>query len=405
MISSVAWRNIWRNKIRSTVVITAITLGICAGVFSTAFFNGMAEQRIKKVIQTETSHIQIHHPEFRQSTDMSSFIPDATHISDKIRQIPQVLGVSNRIVVFSMVASAETASGVKIVGLDPDNEIQVTNLNTRIVDGSYFEGIRKNPVVIGKKLADKLKVKVRSKVVITLQDMEKNITAGAFRIAGIYDTDNFAFDEANIFIRYSDMARLLSFPENACHEIAIKVSDADFTQEIQQNIKTIIPDMEVLSWTELSPEMKYLTEAMDLYMNIFIIIILLALLFGIINTMLMVVLERIKEIGMLMAIGMNKLRVFSMIVLETVFLSLTGGVIGVLMGSLISKYFETHPISLAMWREGYIEIGYDPFVYTDLELSLMINTTLLVILTGIIAALYPAFKALRNDPAEALRIE
>jgi len=128
-------------------------------------------------------------------------------------------------------------------------------------------------------------------------------------------------------------------------------------------------------------------------------------LFGIINTMLMVVLERIKEIGMLMAIGMNRMRVFMMIVLESIFLSLTGGVIGVLLGAGISKYFETHRIDLSMWGEVYKDLGYDPYVYTSLQFPLLVNVTILVIITGIIASLYPAYKALQNDPADALRIE
>ena len=131
----------------------------------------------------------------------------------------------------------------------------------------------------------------------------------------------------------------------------------------------------------------------------------MALLFGIINTMLMVVMERTKEIGMLMAIGMNKIKVFSMIVFESVMLSLTGGIVGIIIGAISAKFGETHPIDLSIWAQGYQQLGYDAFVYTSLDPEMLINVTVLVILTGIIAAIYPAYKALKNDPADALRIE
>ena len=124
-----------------------------------------------------------------------------------------------------------------------------------------------------------------------------------------------------------------------------------------------------------------------------------------INTMLMVVLERVKEIGMLMAVGMNKIRIFLMILLETVFLSLTGGAIGVAAGTMLSNYFETRPINLAAWADAYTDLGYDPFVYTSLNVELLINVTVMVLVTGVLASLYPAYKALRQDPSDALRTE
>jgi len=365
----------------------------------------MMDQRIDKVIKTELSNIQIHEPEFRKTSEFSNFIPEANNLAAKIRNITHVKGVSNRMVVQSMVASAETASGVIIMGIDPGIEPDVTNLNNKIIDGAYFEGIKKNPVVIGKKLAEKLNVKIRSKIVITIQDLDNDIISGAFRVAGIYTTNNNLYDEGHIFVRYSDLVRLSGFPENAGHEIAVSLGNNEYLLEVQEKIKALAPGYEVMNWKELSPEMSYLTEVMDMYMYIFIIIILLALLFGIINTMLMVVMERTKEIGMLMAVGMNKFRIFSMIVLESVMLSFVGGIVGIIVGAIVSKIGEKHPVDLSMWSEGYQALGYDSFVYTRLQPELIINVAVLVIITGVIAALYPAYKAMKNDPADALRME
>ena len=187
--------------------------------------------------------------------------------------------------------------------------------------------------------------------------------------------------------------------------MAILARENSLVPSLQKQIQHLAPKDEVMNWQQLSPEMSYLNDAMDLYMYIFIVIILFALLFGIINTMLMAVLDRVKEIGMLMAIGMNKARIFGMILLETVLLSLTGGVLGVAFGYLVSKYFEHHPIDLSLWGDVYTNLGYDPYVYTHLQWPLLVNVTILVFITGILAALYPAFKALQNNPAEALRME
>lgn len=406
MLLSISWRNIWRNKIRSLIIIFSITLGIFSGVIASAFFKGLADQRIKKVINTDLSYIQIHNPGFKQSNDFNNFISDAKRISSELEQIQGIKGVSRRISIQSMAASAETASGVLISGVFPDQEKKVTTINERIIDGKYFEGIKRNPVVIGKKLAKKLNVKVRSKIVITVQDVNNNITSGAFRVSGIYNTDNNIFDETNIYVRFNDLQKLTNFPVDAAHEIAININNRDDLQIIKQEANDLTNNkLDIRTWKELSPEMNYLTETMDMLMYVFIIIILLALLFGIINTMLMVVMERTKEIGMLMAIGMNKIKIFSMVVFESVLLSLTGGISGIIIGTLTSKYGETHPLDLSLWADGYKQLGFDAYVYSEVDPSMIINITILVILTGIIAAIYPAWVALKNDPADALRIE
>ena len=215
MIIHVAWRNIWRNPTRSLVVILAMVVGMFAGIFMVSFAKGMMKERLNRGIETEVSHIQIHHPKFREADELKYQIKDVFQKTKDIEQIEGVNGVSPRIVIQAMVASAETGSGVKLIGTYPDREKTVSNLYTYIKKGKWFEGISRNPVVIGQKLADKLNVHVRSKIVLTFQDDEGNITSGAFRIAGIYQTVNTSFDETHVYVRFDDLDQLAALPQGA----------------------------------------------------------------------------------------------------------------------------------------------------------------------------------------------
>lgn len=403
MISLFAWRNLWRNKVRSLVIITALTLGVIAGIFLMAFMNGMVKARIDSIIGTEISHIQIHQPGFTDNDIFSLRIKNADKIVKEVAKTEHVNAVSMRIIITSMASSAETGTGVRIVGTDPQSEMEVTNLNSKIIEGKYLDNEGKNSIVIGEALAHKLNVGLKKKIIITVQDINKNITGGAFRVVGIFRTDNLMFDEANVFVRNTDLCSLTGIGENEAHEIAVLLDENKYNNELTEIISSQYPSLEVKNWMQISPEAGYLVGAMNQYMYIFIIVILLALCFGIINTILMVVLERVRELGMLMAIGMNKTRIFKMIMLETIYLSLSGGILGVSTGFLISRYFGHLGINLFFWKEAFADIGFSSMVYPEIEFKTIIVVTIMVVITGVFSSLYPAYKALKLNPSQEIR--
>lgn len=403
MLWSLSWRNVWRNKIRSGVVLLAVAFGLFAGVFSAAVMKGASNQRIRAAIENEISHIQIHHPQFRENMDMEFILPAAEKILPQLDTLKGVRAVSQRLVLNVMVASSETGTGVRVSAVEPEREKRICGISEELIDGAWFEGIKRNPVVIGHELAKKLKVKLRSKVVLTLQDASGTITAGAFRVAGIFQTDNSTFDKANLFVRYSDLQRLSNLPAGSAHEIRMILNENNLTPTVLSEVKSLLPQDEVLAWDEVSPELGYLNSMMDQYMYIFIIIILFALCFGIINTMLMVVLERTRELGMLMAVGMNRQRVFFMIMLETVWLSLSGGLLGILMGIFVTRRLGNTGIDLSMYAEAFRDFGYAPVIYPALDMTILVIITILVLITGVLSAIYPARKALKLNPAESIR--
>jgi len=407
MIFTISWKNIWRNKFRSFIIIATITIGLFGGIFSIAVMNGMAEQRVLSAIQTQVSSIQIHNPDFLKNKEIKYPINNADSIINIIKQNHKVKAVSKRLIVTAMASTAETGTGIIMNGIDPKQEIRVTDISQKLISGNYFTKHKKHPILISKKLAKKLKAKIRSKIVITTQNNKGDITGGAFRVVGIFKTVDSFFDETNVFVLNKDLNILIdeNSSNNKAHEIAVLLYDDKNTNELTKKLKSKFPYLSVRSWNESQPDLKMMSSLMETTSYLLLSIILLALTFAIINTMLMAVFERTQEFGMLMAIGMKKNKIFNMIMSETIFLSLTGSAIGIFISTIFIKYFSIYGINLAIVSKGLSSFGINSVIYPEVDLSFYLILTIMVIITAIIASVYPAIKALNLKPVEALRVE
>ena len=403
MILSMAWRNIWRNKMRSIVIILSIAVGLFAGIAVLALYKGMMTSRIRTVIDAEVSHLQVHDTSFKKDYESRFIIKNGDSLLRSITGISQIRLAVPRSVTTGMLSTATGSAGVQINGVIPDLEYQVSQLNKKVREGRLFDVSRRNEVMVGKKLAVKLKLRPGSKLVLTLTDTSGSIVSGAFRVASIYQSDNAPLDERNVYVKLNELNTLLG-SGNTFHEIAILLKNDNDVKMVQQQLRNIFPSYQVETWREISPETDLLVRTTDQYSYIIIIIIMLAVAFGIINTMLMAILERTREIGMMVALGTNRIRIFFLVLLETVFLTLVGTPFGILIGWLTTAYFEKHGLDLSgMGREMMSSFGFDTMVYPEFPVDKLGGVLIIVSATAIVSCLFPAMKALKLQPVEALR--
>jgi ABC-type lipoprotein release transport system permease subunit len=245
----------------------------------------------------------------------------------------------------------------------------------------------------------------RSRMTLTFLDNQQVQTGSVFRIAGIYDINNSMYEMSQVLVNKEDLGPLTGIGQNDFHRLIVRLEDRQEAEEVSEVIKGKLEGLEVMHWKEIQPDLAMMTDLVQKFYAVFMVIILAALAFGIVNTMLMVVLERTKELGMLTAIGMNKRRVFSMIMLESVFLSLVGGVTGMIISKIIITATARNGINFSSYAEGFEAMGYAAHVYPVISTSFFVVVAALIILTGITSSIYPAWKALKLDPADALRTE
>jgi len=402
MLTSLAWKNVWRSRKRSGIIIAAITFGLWGGLLAGAIMVGWGDSMVSTAIDRDLGHLQIHRPGFTADHDINDYIPQAEDIISTIKTIPGVVGVSGRTIVMAMAASPTSTFGVQIDGIDPVQAETVTNINSLIKEGSYLASDSRNNAVIGQKLAERLNLKLHSKLVLSFQALDSTMVSAAFRVEGIYKSESASFDESHLFVNRPDLIRLLG-GATVIHEIAIRTTTTEQALPALTQLQAEHLDLSFETWQQLAPEIAATFAATAEWSYIFVGIILLALTFGITNTMLMAVMERRHELGILIGVGMKRGRVFMMILLETVMLSLTGGVGGLILGAATIKILSHTGIDFSSFSASLESFGASAVLYPSLSLAMYISLMIMLVTAAIIGASFPAWKAVRLKPATAIR--
>jgi putative ABC transport system permease protein len=386
MILIMAWRNIWRNKMRSIIIILSIAIGLFAGIAVLALYKGMMKSRVRNVIDAEVGHLQIHNSNFKKDYEPQFTLANGAQVLEAVSKMPEVKLAASRSITVGMLATPTGSAGIQINGVIPNQEYRLSQLQKKIIKGKPFDPAKKNEILVGQKLAKKMKLKPRSKLVLTFTDTSGNMVSSAFRVAAIYQSDNAPLDEKNVYVNQDELNVLLGI-QNSFHEIVILLKNDADVKKAQQELQQKFPAYQIESWREISPETDLLVKTVDQYSYIIMFIIMFALAFGIVNTMLMAILERTREIGMMVALGANHIKIFLLIFLETIFLTLAGTPVGVFIG----------------WAEMMSSFGFGTMIYPEFPTEKLSGILLIVIGTALISCLFPAIKALKLQPVEALR--
>ena len=399
MTTRLAWKNIWRNKTRSLIFIGAAFCGLALAIFTINLMKGIAAQRLDDAVSIQTGHIQIQNKDFNTFREIDQYIANPREVKNLLKGQPQIVSITERMVVEAVLTTPENTSIARLTGVKPEMEKGFSALKDYLIAGEYPDGDLPKPILVSKKTAERLKLGLRSKVIVTLKDASGQIVGGAFRISGIFETPNTSYDGNNAIVKYDDLGGLSGIKNP--HAIAILVKDRMQLAHIKDFFSKNLPSAyRYYSWAELLPGLYAFNGFTEAVSTLFTIIILLGLGFGLLNTMNMIVQERTREIGMLRAIGQSKWSVFSMLVKESGFLMLIGSVTGILLGIVIVNITSQTGVPLGA---GFAELGIRATIYPIVVWPMIFMVCVLATVLAFIISVFPAFRALRIKPYSALR--
>jgi putative ABC transport system permease protein len=404
MFLKMVWRNVWRNKRRSWIIICAVIVGLAGMLFSLAFTEGMMRQTLVNALGTHVAHLEIHKKGFENKKVINLSIEDPQKIIRAVAEEPGVIAYSPRVVSSGLISSSESSSGISIIGVDPQREPGVTIIKKSVIQGGYLDEEGTYQVLIGQGLAEKLKVGLDDKIVLMAQDLTGDIGSGAYRVKGIFKTASPEFDKYMVYLNLKDSQKLLSLGDRIS-EVAILIDTPRDPAAIQKSLlaKLDSGEYEVLSWKEIMPIMVSQIEFFDEMMYVFFLVVCIAMGFGIVNTLLMAIMERIREFGIMMSLGVKPRTIFQMVVAESVLLCFSGLVLGNLFTYLLVLYASRKGFDLSIFSKSLETFGIGHLIYPQLTISMVLIGAVTVLGMGVFASLYPGYKAARLRPVEALR--
>ncbi len=402
-----AWRNIWRNPRRTILTIAAIAFACILLVFMLSFQFGSYETMINFAVKNHTGHLQVQARGYMDKRSIRLVVPDPAAVGRVLDKTQGVAAYTFRANAFSLVSSNKRTCGVMVIGIDPVMEARVTSLKKIIRQGSYLSEDDTDQALVGKLLARNLQVGLGDELVLLGQGRDGTIAATVVKVRGIYNLGQDEFDRSSIQITLKNFQDVYSM-RGAVHEVVVFGKSTQDVPEIKRavaaNIKSIHKKQHlvVVDWMELMPGLLQGIQ-MDLVSGlIFWFILIVVVAFSILNTFLMAILERTREFGVLMAIGTTPRRLTRLLLIESTAITILGIGIGIIVGCLITWYFQVHGIVISGTSEILSQYGMPERLYPRLSLlSAFIGPAAVLVIT-FITALYPALKVRRLRPVEAM---
>ncbi|MDX1405984.1 MAG: FtsX-like permease family protein [Woeseiaceae bacterium] len=401
IIFMLAWRNLWRNHRRTIVMLSAITIGVWAMIFMTALMRGMVNEMVRDGIRALPGHIQVHQPGFLDDPSIANLIPVADSEISAAFAGSDISTWASRVKVPAIISSEYDSRGVTLLGVDPQREQSLRALGSEVVEGRYLENVDDGGVIIGRKLAEKLDTEIGKRVVLMSQDPDNDIADRGFRVVGLFEASLEGQEETFVFAAKGTVQRMLRISDRVT-EIAVMTDDfRTFDSELAEVRSLMGEQLEVLPWQELDDYLGSMLKVMDGFVLVWLIVIFLALSFGLVNTLVMAVFERVREIGLMLALGMRPASILGQVVVEAVLLLAIGLVLGNVL-AVVSIVPLKDGIDVSAVAKGMEMFGASSILYPAQELRDTIMANVVVLVLGLLASLSPAWRASRYDPIEAI---
>lgn len=396
-----AWRNLWRNHRRTIIMLSAIAVGVWAMIFMTALTRGMVDQMVIDSIEVLPGHVQMHHPDFLDDPSVVNRVPypDAV-LADKF-DAAGFTAWASRVRVPAVISSERESRGITLLGVDPEAEQAVSFFDYAEVDGRFLVDESDNGIVIGHKLAAKLETEIGKRVVIMSQDPHNEIADRGFRVVGLYTAETSGVEEAFAYVGKSTAQSMLGIGD-ATTEVFFVGNDYRDIEPLYTTVVAATDDsVTVQAWYDIDTYLGTMLGMMDGFVLVWVIVIFLALSFGLVNTLVMAVFERVREIGLMLALGMKPGSILGQIVIESMLLLILGLTLGNVLAWVTIMPLQGG-IDISIVAEGMEMMGASSVLSPKINVGDMVLASSVVLLLGFLASLSPAWRASRYEPVEAI---
>ena len=394
--------HIWRRKGRALLIALMIALSLTGLLLMEGTYEGMMVQITQNTIKTGCGTVSIQQKEFRAENSIKYHIAHPERITALLDTLPGISSYVERISQRGLIATAGYSQGVTVTGVEPEREGAHAGLPNFMVDGEYTFGPRGRGAVIGYRLARKLKVGVGKKVIVTLQDIDNEVASVALKVTGIIKTNNMAIDGGGLLMEIGRLRKLTGI--EGATEIAVLLKEQDADAAMKQEIASEIDDanISVYSYKELFPTL-YESEAMMRTYNaissgfIFVVATL-----GIFGVVLVSVLERVREFGIMMAVGTQFRDIVRLIVYESLAITLSGYVAGALVGGGLLWYFKVYGLDLSGLSDAFAIFGMDASIHAIVRQEYFTQSFASVVLATLAATIIPIYTLKQRNPIQSI---